>query len=277
MKISVLMSVYHADNSQHLEEALDSIWVDQIRKPDEIVLVEDGPLGSDLEDVIENFQNKSEAPVINLKLERNSGLASALNKGVTVCSGDLIARMDADDISAPERFKLQHDFFTSNPETDILGAAIQEFSGDQKKLLTRYYPENLLLAKKYIPRASPFAHPTVVFRRKIFDAGFRYSEQTASCEDIELWFRLLAAGYNFSNLPIVLLNFRISNEFAGRRSSAKAVSELKVYWSGVIKLFGWNWRLIFPLARFAMRLTPKFVINYLYKSRIREILNTRKT
>ena len=110
---SVLMSVYKNDNPHFFDLALKSIWDIQILKPTEIVLVQDGPLNDDLLFVIEQF--KIHAPVKLIKLTKNLGLGVALNEGLNHCSFDLVARMDADDISKPERFLKQIKFFKNNP------------------------------------------------------------------------------------------------------------------------------------------------------------------
>lgn len=104
------MSVYKSEQATYLDRALHSIWTDQILKPDQIVLIKDGPLGDDLNEVVEKWRkNIPDVLDIIINLE-NIGLTKSLNKGLNYITGDYIARMDSDDISTPERFKLQKDF-----------------------------------------------------------------------------------------------------------------------------------------------------------------------
>jgi glycosyltransferase involved in cell wall biosynthesis len=275
MKISVLMSVYYHDDPAHFGRALKSIWTDQTRKPDEIVLVEDGPLNPKLAAEIDTFRNTTGANVRSVKLRENGGLTCALNKGLPECSGDLIARMDADDISAPDRFELQHDFFVQNPNTDVLGGGLQEFAAANDCRFVRYYPENTEKAKSMIAMASPFAHPSVMFNRRVFDQGYRYNEKYRTSQDIDLWFVLLKNGFKFANIPIILIYFRVNADFANRRSTAKAFNEFKIYWRGVLDIFGWNWRLVFPVFRLVFRLSPKPLVKKLYFSNLRSFLNSK--
>ena len=104
-KFSVLMSVYHKDDPTYLDTALNSL-TEQTAVPDEIVLVKDGPVSQQLEEVIDAFHKK----FCNLKivaLEKNSGLGNALNQGLKHCSHELVARMDSDDISGRQNIYLR--------------------------------------------------------------------------------------------------------------------------------------------------------------------------
>jgi len=137
---SVLMSVYKKENPEFLKLALKSIWDDQILKPDEIVIVKDGPLTEDLNETLELFS--IEKPVKLIQLDKNFGLGIALNRGLQECTYNIVARMDADDISKPNRFKTQFLKFESNPELDVIGAAIDEFENDIEHIkTTRRLPE----------------------------------------------------------------------------------------------------------------------------------------
>ena len=105
--ISVIISTYIGEEAQYLDRALRSIWDDQRRKPDEIVLVEDGLLKKELLDVIDAWKKKLGSMFVVIEKPVNEGLAAAMNDAIEVARGDLIARMDSDDISLPDRFMLQ--------------------------------------------------------------------------------------------------------------------------------------------------------------------------
>lgn len=110
-KFSVLISVYKNENPKYLERAIESIYFEQILKPNEIILVEDGPLTNKLYEVIGTLKKKLKNILKIVKLEKNSGLGKALEIGITQCSNELIARMDSDDISNKKRFKKQIECF----------------------------------------------------------------------------------------------------------------------------------------------------------------------
>lgn len=274
-RFSVLMSIYYQEMPAYFNRAMESIWDDQILKPNEIVLVEDGPLTEELDAVIEKWKKKLGDILRPVKLKENAGLAKALNVGVKHCSHDLIARMDSDDISEPGRFLKQIKFMREHQDVHVLGGTIQEFSGKDGKLLAvRSYPPNTIGAKKYMAKASPLAHASVVFRKEIFLNGFCYSESLKTSQDIDLWYRIVKAGYKLSNLEDVLYYVRVSSEFFKRRSRKKAYTEFLIYWRGIISLYGYNWKLIFPIFRLITRLMPNVLVRLFYSKHFRVLLNT---
>lgn len=127
-KYSVLMSLYKKEHPEYLRLALDSM-INQTVKPDEIVLVEDGPLTDELYQVVEEYKHYLKL-VIN---EKNLGLGLALNEGLKECRNELVARMDTDDISKPNRCEKQLKRFEENPSLAIVGSHIDEFVGTDRK------------------------------------------------------------------------------------------------------------------------------------------------
>lgn len=123
MKFSVLMSVYQKENPDFLRKSLNSVLIEQSRKPDELVLVEDGPLTEELYQTIQDFKEKFPEMKV-LPLKENVGLGEALHRGVEACSYDWIARMDTDDIATPDRFQQQVDYIEQHPQLDVLGAIL---------------------------------------------------------------------------------------------------------------------------------------------------------
>src|SRR5690554_2110391 len=124
---SVLLSVYENDNSTHFESALNSIWPAQSLKPTQVVIVKDGPLTKALEAVVANWKLHANGVVTEVPLKQNVGLARALNSGLKACHYDLVARMDSDDISAPDRFEKQVEFMRQNPSVDVLGSWMEVY------------------------------------------------------------------------------------------------------------------------------------------------------
>lgn len=115
MNFSVLISIYNNEKPEYFQQAMQSIWNDQTLKPDEIVLVEDGPLNDELNAGVEKWQDKLKNVLKVIALPENVGLGVALKVGVEKCSHEITARMDADDIATPYRFEKQLAFLKKNP------------------------------------------------------------------------------------------------------------------------------------------------------------------
>ena len=271
--ISVLMSIYKKDNSKFLNDSLESVWDSQTLKPQEIILIKDGTLSSELNLIVEKWKNKLGDQMIIIENSENIGLTKSLNKGIEFCTGNFIARMDADDISEPNRFFLQLDFFSKNRNIDILGGSILEFDGKGNQF-KRCFPSNMQTILKKIPLASPLSHPTVMFRRIVFDDGNRYNEKYITSQDIAFWFHLIKKGYQISNLREVVLNYRITSETLKRRSTNKAFNELIIYLKGSYNIFGLTIKLIYPFLRFFFRLLPAIFTKIIYRSIFRKFLNS---
>jgi glycosyltransferase involved in cell wall biosynthesis len=272
MSISVLMSVYYKEKAEYLNQALESIWDKQVLKPNEIVLVEDGPLNNSLDELIEKWKIKLPDILKIVKLPENKGLSVALNEGIKYCNCDYIARMDSDDISFPDRFKKQYDYLEKKKNISVLGGSIQEIDDNFNILSTRTYPVNTEQIKKYIVKACPFAHPTVVFRRTVFNT-ILYSVKHRVSQDIELWYNLVKSGSEMANLSDVVLYLRRSEDFYARRSKNKAIKEFQIYWFGIIDMHGYSWKLIYPILRLIIRISPKVIIKLFYRKEFRKVLN----
>jgi len=271
--ISVLMSVYYKERHEYLQKALESIWDKQILKPTEIIIVEDGPLTPDLYSVLSSWKKRLKDKLIRVPLDVNTGLANALNVGIKYCTGDYIARMDSDDISASTRFENQINFLNTHKNIILLGGSIQEFNNNSNNLKIRKYPADTRSARKYIVKASPFAHPAVMIRKELLSTDNLYSNEFNANEDIELWFRILKGGYEVANISDVVLHFRVSDNFYQRRSKSKAINEFKVFWNGILDLYGFTWKLAYPFLRLVLRFSPIFIVKKLYTGKIRDYLN----
>ena len=268
--ISVLMSVYHSEKAEYLNRSLQSVWDDQSLKPNQIVLIEDGPLGEELHKVIDKWKERLQDVFCIEKNEKNIGLTKSLNKGIQYITSELIARADSDDISMPTRFALQEKFLAEHPDVDILGGAMQEFNEDNDCLNVRRYPSTHEQARKYIMKASPLAHPSVMMRKKIFDEGLRYNEEYRTSQDVALWFDALNAGYHIANLDDIILHFRQNSSVFKRRGRAKAWNEFKIYIKGIYRKKGlFTFYYVYPLSRLLFRLMPARLIELVYKSNMR--------
>jgi|SaaInlStandDraft_1057018.scaffolds.fasta_scaffold02331_7 glycosyltransferase involved in cell wall biosynthesis len=262
---SVLISVYIKEKPEFLKKSLQSIWDDQILKPNEIVLIKDGILTKELDDTINDFSKNKPVKVITLK--QNIGLGLALQEGVKNCSYEYIARMDSDDIAYPERFKKQMSFLVNNPHIDILGSYIGEFidSIDNINSVRKVPLEHSEIIKNLRGRC-PLNHPTVIIRKSALMKAGNYKPFFLK-EDIYLWLRLYSYDFQFANLPECLLYFRLSKDTFKRRGGYKyAQSEFKIflyrYKIGLINVF----QLIFYLTlTLPVRLVPSFLRVFIYK------------
>ena len=272
-QISVVMSVYHRDNPIFFERALKSVWVDQTLKPIEIVLVQDGPIPEDLKDIITRWKSKLEDKLKIIEHSENKGLTRSLNDAIGTARGEFLARMDSDDLSERNRFKVQSEYLVNNPDLDVIGGAIEEMDDDENSIGIRKYPSTHEEVMKYIYKGSPLAHPAVMMRRRIFDEGNRYNESYRTSQDLALWFDLLSKGYKIGNVSNVVLRFRRGNDVYERRGKQKAKNELKIYLKGIKSLYGViTPKYFYPLIRYFVRRLPKGLIKFAYNSKLRKKL-----
>lgn len=262
---SVLISVYYKDEPSALSLALNSL-VTQTLEPNEIVLVKDGPLSNDLESVIFSYTNLySYIKVFELK--ENSGLGKALNLGLQKCQNELIARMDADDISYSRRMEIQWKFMENNPDVAVVGSALEEFDtapGDLSRY--RILPTKSDALKIFALSRSPLNHPTVMFRKSVvLDVGGY--EDCLYFEDYYLWLKLISNNYKIANLKEPLLYFRSGNDMIGRRHGWRYLQFERNFYRRCRQA-----RLLSPMRSHSMfflravfRLLPKSVLSFIYR------------
>jgi glycosyltransferase involved in cell wall biosynthesis len=222
MKLSVLMSVYHRESPEFLRQSLDSLAVQTIQA-DEVVIVKDGPVGAEIAAVIDSQSGK--LPIATLQLEKNAGLGPALNAGLSRCTGDLVARMDSDDICLPDRCEKQLAFLERNPDVDVVGGAIAEFRTDCKKIESiRRMPYSVERLGRIARQRNPLNHMTVMFRKASVLAAGNY-QSCPGFEDYDLWARMLMQGAQIRNLEDVLVNARVGNSMQQRRGGFRYLQE----------------------------------------------------
>ncbi len=220
MKISVLMSVYKNDDPEFLKSALESIYENQTRKPDEIVIVFDGKLTNKLYTVLDDFKKDKESIVFYYPQEVNQGLGEALRIGSLKCTGDFIFRMDSDDISDPSRFEKQIKYIEAHPYIDVLGTDIAEFdlSPDESDMRLRVCPQAHNEIVKMGKKRNPMNHVTVAMRRTALEKCGGY-ETVLLLEDYYLWLKMIASNCILENLNEPLVYVRVGNGFNEKRGS----------------------------------------------------------
>lgn len=229
MNFSVLMSIYSKENPDYFDQAMTSIWDHQILKPKQIVLVKDGPLTKKLTNIIESWKTKLGDIFTVVSLDENMGLGDALNIGLDSCKYELVARMDTDDISHPQRFKIQIQQMIDNEHYDIIGSYVTEFDHDPDTHLSiRKVPcinEEIIEDSKI---KNPFNHPSVMYKKSSVISAGSY-KKFDGFEDYYLWVRMIINGAKCFNISIPLVNMRAGYSMLGRRGGLKyAINEVKL-------------------------------------------------
>ena len=229
MKYSVLMSVYKNDNPDYLKLALESIYDKQTKKPDEIVIVFDGPITDCLNKVLGDFKRGKESIVKYLPQEVNKGLGEALRIGSEQCTGDYIFRMDSDDISAEDRFEIQSKYIENHQDVDVVGGDFEEFNKSPSELNLRKrscpltYEEIVKMGKK----RNPMNHVTVCIKKTSLEKAGGYLP-LKYVEDYYLWIRMIKAGLKLANINKTLVYVRIGNGFTNRRGYKEQILSWQV-------------------------------------------------
>ena len=259
---SILLPVYHKDNKEYLTLSIESM-LNQTVKSDDFVIVKDGPLTKELEELINKYASNKDNHINIVGLEHNEGLGAALDFGLRHCKNELVARMDADDISLPTRCEKLLELFEKDPELSIAGTNIDEFMDDPNKVISsRVVPTTHEEIEKYNRRRQGFNHPTVMFKKSEVLRVGSYPH-LRHMEDKDLFFRMLNMGCKAANIPESLLLFRSNKESFKRRKGKqyrKATIEvaklnykrgyisrndyLYMYWGQQVMRFLPNWLLI---------------------------------
>ena len=202
--VSVILSVYNG--APYLKEAIESI-LNQTFIDFEFIIVDDGSI-DETPKILDEF---TDIRIVSLKNEKNLGLVRSLNKALSLAKGEFIARMDADDISLPERFAKQIAYFKKYPQVGVLGTAISQVDkcGRPISVLIPPIHHNLIFWQMFF--GCPIFHPTVMMRQKALDAVGYYDINFTHIEDVELWSRFLLNGIKFANLSEVLHVRRLHN------------------------------------------------------------------
>lgn len=216
LPFSLLMPVYAGDRADFFREAFHSVTREQQLPPDEIVLVQDGPISAALRAAVDEETAATAIPVRRLVLERNLGLARALTLGLAECSHDVVARMDADDIAMPDRFAKQLPLIEEG--FDLVGTGMFEFEAEGV-LGTRIPPVGEEAIRAYATFHDPFNHPTVVYRRSAVERAGAYQDLPLM-EDYWLFMRMIRSGARVENVGEPLLKYRVDSGAYQRRGGA---------------------------------------------------------
>ncbi len=231
-KYSVLMSVYYKDRPEWLVVALNSILAQTV-SPDEIVLIKDGPLSDELDLVVENFV-KANSEILKVFCNKeNLGLGLTLRDGILKCRNELIARMDADDVSDPLRIETQMKKIIEDPSLDIVGCWENEFyESTEKSFSIHKVPEEHDKVYEFMHYRCGILHPTVIFKKSAVLKAGNY-RSLYLCEDYDLFVRMLMTGAKCYNVPKALYHLRVNPNFFYRRGGFKYAKTIFVFKYGL--------------------------------------------
>ena len=263
--ISIVLNIWKGDEPSSLTRSVNSISK-QNHIPDEVIVVIDGPIGSDLAEVISKFVKKSDISVKLIHLPTTAGLWNARNQGISVARNEFIALHDADDVMHPDRLGAQTKQMLTD-KIDVLGSPVFEFNSDNGKIIgLRHFSAGRSFIKKMLQQ-NIVNHSSVMLRRSaVMSVGGYRSVFLA--EDYDLWLRLLKAGFKFSTTESVLQAFSVDRNLMKRRGGIKFISsEILLHQSvksfNELSFFKLYLRL---LMRLVFRLSPSFVRSSYYKT-----------
>lgn len=260
-RFSVCMSVYKNDNPTDFKVAINSI-INQTVKPDEIILVEDGPVPTELEDLIRQLESRIDILKV-VKLPVNVGHAGARQTAMEAAYNDLIAVMDSDDIAVSHRFELQLKAFERNQDVSVIGGQIKEFVSSPDNIVgERIVPENDIDIKTYLKARCPMNLVTVMYRKSDVAKVGGFIDWYCE-EDYYLWIRLAQAGFKFFNINENLVNVRVGKEMYQRRGGLR-------YFKSEAKLQGYMLRHgIISLPRYIYNVAGRFAVQVAMPNKLR--------
>lgn len=267
---SVLMSVYYREKPQFLKQSIESM-MSQTYKTNDFVIVCDGGLTAELDQVIEEFRQREENILNVVRLPKNVGLGNALKEGIVHCKNELIARMDSDDISDSRRCEEQVRIMTEK-KLDICSGTIEEFRENTQECLSkRILPRTQKEIEKGSKRRNPFNHPAVMYRKsKVLESG-NYIEYPGF-EDYYLWVRMLRRGAKAHNLEQTLVYMRIGDGMYERRGGLVYMKKaVRFRWQ--LKKLGYSSMLDFIISaggQLVVTLMPVGIREDIYKKILRK-------
>lgn len=226
--VSVLMSICRKTDPSEFKQAVISITKNQIFQPSQVTIVVDGPVSKQVEECLISFKHFLDSELTVVRLKQNSGLANALNIGLEHCTNDLIARMDDDDVSLPERLKLEYLCMCAIPDLHVLGGQISGWTQDLSKcIFKKQIPTDCNDLYQWAKTRCPFNHPTVMFRKSTILSVGGYPNIYP--EDYLLWVKIIQQQKKIMNLPNEIVHMRMENALKNRRGFSVLPGEIKIF------------------------------------------------
>ena len=264
--VAVIMSVYKNDRVDYVELAVESI-LGQTYTDFDYYIQFDGPVPSDVDEYLSAI---SDERIHIQKRNENKGLAQSLNDLLAIVMPmgyEYIARMDADDISMPNRLERQLEYFLEHPEVECLGTWAIEVNSKGEEYYRKQMPETHKDCLTLFKKRDCMIHPTVMFRRRYIEKAGLYALDTYFGEDTMMWAQGFEAGCKFANVPEYLFRFRLDNHFFERRRGWKHAKNIFLLRHRVNKMLGFGviedcWALVYAVAK----MMPKAILNLIYKT-----------
>lgn len=269
-EIAIILPVYKKDNVDYLNKSVESILY-QTYQHIHLYIGVDGPVDEDLKESLEAFERNTFINVV--WFPENRGLACVLNDLLDICfkeGYEYIARMDADDISLPDRLEKQISFMEQHQEIDVVGGAIDEIdeNGDKRGKVVAY-PEGPEDCKAFFSKRNPHAHPAVLFRKSFFDKlkGNKYRPEYRQNQDTMLWFDGMMMGTQHANIPDVVLKFRMTDTMFKKRRNGWAFAKKQFKDRLTInKELGYGWKAdVYGFAMFCLLISPVWIKKIAYR------------
>lgn len=260
--VSIIMGVYNGQDT--LEDSINSI-LSQSYDNWEFIICDDCSTDHTWK-ILQEF-HEQDSRIVIIHNTQNKRLAASLNECLKIARGKYIARMDADDISLPQRLEKQIHFLESNPEYDVVGCnrIVFDENGERGIRKSEEYPDKNILLKD-----TPYGHPTIVMKKSVYDAlcGYSESKETMRAEDLELWFRFYEHGFRGYNIQETLYRYREGKNDLKKRTVVAGIQTAKVFWNGYKRLkFPWYKR-IWVIKPIVAALIPHSIMMKYYNSRL---------
>lgn len=266
IEFSILLSIYAKESPEYFNACMHSLWDQQSLKPTQIVLVKDGSLTLELDNIIEEWKIKLKQVLVIVPLEHNVGLGNALNIGLSNCSNEWVFRMDTDDICVPDRFEKQINFIKAHPDISLLSGQTEEFDRSVENVTSiKSVPQTHNEILKLSKTRNPFNHMAMAYKKSAIESVGGYQHHLYM-EDYNLWLRLLSAGFKAANIQNTLVMVRAGENMIKRRKG-------KVYVSSEWQLFklkrslgyqSTTLALLTFIARSIPRLLPTSILSKIY-------------
>ena len=264
-KVAIIMSLYKNDTLLYVQQAVESI-VNQSYSLFDFYIQYDGNIPIDVDGYLSSLKDER---IRIFKRDKNKGLAYSLNELLSrllPMGYEYIARMDADDISLPNRFERQILYMDEHPECEAVGTWAIEIKADGSEFYRKQMPVTHKQCYDFLMKRDCMIHPTVMFRRSYIDKAGLYSLDTYFGEDTMMWAQGFSNGCKFANIPEYLFKFRLNDDFFNRRRGWKhAKGILALRWK-VNKMLHYPLKAyLYAIAYAGEKMMPTKVLNVIYK------------
>ena len=259
-KFSVLLNVYAKDRPAWIKHSLDSVLGSTIR-PTEVVIMVDGPVGKDIQKVLDDAAKNKIVRILSHPV--NIGRGAALGYAVPKCANEIIALMDADDVSRKDRFEKELALFEADDELSVVGGQVQEVDANTfEPRATRNVPLTHADIKQYLKTRMPFNNPTMMFKKTaVLDSG--NFKAFGLVEDYYMWARVIAKGYKTANVSDVVVDMRVDPALYDRRGGWNYFHKNKMVFDEMKKLG------LLSFKDYYCTLSIRFVVQVLMPNRMR--------